>query len=213
MHSKKMGGMVTMLGIDPSTQSERDNYKLLIGSIIPRPIAFVTTLSAEGVLNAAPFSYFTIVTANPPMVAVSVQRKQGVRKDTSRNAVDTGAFVVHISDETYIDQINQTAAALPPEESEVALAGLTPVASSHIAVPGIAEASIRMEVVLEQAIPLGGTPDAPAADLLIGRVVFFHIDESLYEEGHIDPQKLKPVSRLAGSSYAKLGELFAIDRP
>lgn len=202
-----------MLGIDPATQSERDNYKLLIGSIIPRPIAFVTTLSAEGVLNAAPFSYFTIVTADPPMVAVSVQRKQGVRKDTARNAVDTGAFVVHISDESYIDQINQTAAALPPEESEVALAGLTPVASRQIAVPGIVEASIRMEVVLEQAIPLGGTEEAPAADLLIGRVVFYHIDESLYENGHIDPKQLKPVSRLAGSSYAKLGELFAIDRP
>ncbi len=204
---------MTMIGIDPSAQSERENYKLLIGSIIPRPIAFVSTLSAEGVLNAAPFSYFTIVTADPPMVAVSVQRKQGVRKDTSRNAVDTGAFVVHIADESYIDQINQSAAALPPEESEVALAGLTPIASRQIAVPGIAEASIRMECVLEQAIPLGGTPDAPAADLLIGRVVYFHIDDNLVDNGRIDPQKVKPVSRLAGHSYAKLGELFEIERP
>ncbi|CAN7756736.1 flavin reductase family protein [Paenibacillus sp. LjRoot153] len=202
-----------MIGIDPFAQSERENYKLLIGSIIPRPIAFVSTLSAEGVLNAAPFSYFTIVTADPPMVAVSVQRKQGVRKDTSRNAVDTGAFVVHIADESYIDQINQSAAALPPEESEVALAGLTPIASRQIAVPGIAEASIRMECVLEQAIPLGGTPDAPAADLLIGRVVYFHIDDNLVDNGRIDPQKVKPVSRLAGHSYAKLGELFEIERP
>ncbi|NQX63451.1 flavin reductase family protein [Paenibacillus qinlingensis] len=202
-----------MLGIDPSAQSERENYKLLIGSIIPRPIAFVSTLSTEGVLNAAPFSYFTIVTADPPMVAVSVQRKQGVRKDTSRNAVDTGAFVVHIADESYIDQINQSAAALPPEESEVTLAGLTPVMSSQIGVPGIAEASIRMECVLEQAIPLGGTSDAPAADLLIGRVVYFHIDDSLVDNGRIDPQKVKPVSRLAGHSYAKLGELFEIERP
>ncbi|NQX67799.1 flavin reductase family protein [Paenibacillus alba] len=202
-----------MLAIDPSSQSERENYKLLIGSIIPRPIAFVTSFSAEGVLNAAPYSYFTIVTANPPMVAISVQRKQGVRKDTSRNAIDTGAFVVHISDETYIEQINQAAAALPPEESEVALAGLTPVESVKIAVPGIAEASIRMECLLEQAIPLGGTDGTPAADLLIGRVVHFHIAESLYENGHIDAQALKPVSRLAGNSYAKLGEQFAIDRP
>lgn len=202
-----------MLSINPSTQSERDNYKLLIGSIIPRPIAFVTTLSTGGVLNAAPFSYFTIVTADPPMVAISVQRKQGVRKDTSRNAIDTGAFVVHIAGESYIDQINQSAAALPPEESEVTLTGLTPVASHLIAVPGIAEASIRMECVLEQAIPLGGTADSPAADLLIGRVVYFHIDENLVDNGHIDPNKLNPVSRLAGSSYAKLGEIFAIDRP
>lgn len=187
-----------MISIDPSSQSERENYKLLIGSIIPRPIAFVTSLSSEGVLNAAPYSYFTIVTANPPMVAISVQRKQGVRKDTSRNAIDTGAFVVHISDESYIDQINQTAAALASDESEVALARLTPVASDKIVVPGIAEASIRMECVLEQVITLGGTDVAPAADLIIGRVVQFHIAESLYENGHIDPNALKPVSQSAG---------------
>ncbi|NOV02652.1 flavin reductase family protein [Paenibacillus planticolens] len=202
-----------MIAIDPSNQTERENYKLLIGSIIPRPIAFVTSLSAEGVLNAAPFSYFTIVTADPPMVAVSVQRKQGKRKDTSRNAMDRGEFVVHISDESYISQINQAAAALPPDESEVALSGLTPVESTKIAVPGIAEASIRMECVLEQAIPLGGTEGAPSADLLIGRVVHFHIADALYENGHIDAQKLKPVSRLAGNSYAKLGEQFEIERP
>lgn len=202
-----------MISIDPSNQSERENYKLMIGSIIPRPIAFVTSLTEEGVLNAAPYSYFTIVTANPPMVAISVQRKQGVRKDTSRNAIATGAFVVHISDESYIEQINQTAAMLPPDESEVALTGLTPIPSEKIAVPGIAEASIRMECVLEQVIPLGGTEDAPAADLIIGRVVQFHIAESLYENGHIDPRGLKPVSRLAGNSYARLGEQFSMDRP
>ncbi|MBD0382183.1 flavin reductase family protein [Paenibacillus sedimenti] len=203
-----------MISIDPTSQSERENYKFLIGSIIPRPIAFVTTLSKEGVLNAAPYSYFTIVTANPPMVAISVQRKQGERKDTSRNAIETGAFVVHISDESYINEINQTAANLPPGESEVSLAGLTPVTSDKIAVPGIAEASIRMECVLDQAIPLGGTEGSPAADLLIGRVVQFHIAEALYDSGgHIDAVGLKPVSRLAGNSYAKLGEIFAIDRP
>jgi flavin reductase (DIM6/NTAB) family NADH-FMN oxidoreductase RutF len=202
-----------VISIDPNAQSERENYKLLIGSIIPRPIAFVTTLSQEGILNAAPYSYFTIVTANPPMIAISVQRKQGKRKDTSRNALDTGAFVVHISDESYIHEINQTAANLPPDESEVTLVGLTPVASEKIAVPGIAEASVRMECVLEQAIPLGGTEGAPAADLIIGRVVQFHLADALYEHGHIDPVELGPVSRLAGSSYARLGEIFTIDRP
>jgi flavin reductase (DIM6/NTAB) family NADH-FMN oxidoreductase RutF len=118
-----------MIAIDPTDQSERDNYKLLIGSIIPRPIAFVTTLSNTGVLNAAPFSYFNIATANPPMISISVQRKNGERKDTSRNAIETGAFVVHISDESYIRQINETAANLPPEESEITLTELTPTAS------------------------------------------------------------------------------------
>jgi flavin reductase (DIM6/NTAB) family NADH-FMN oxidoreductase RutF len=116
-----------MIAIDPTGQSERDNYKLLTGSIIPRPIAFVTTLSNTGVLNAAPYSYFNIVTANPPMISISVQRKNGERKDTSRNAVETGAFVVQ--DESYIRQINETAANLPPEESEITLTELTPTAS------------------------------------------------------------------------------------
>ncbi|WP_424767649.1 flavin reductase family protein [Paenibacillus sp. sgz302251] len=203
-----------MISIDPEDQSVQDNYKLLIGSIVPRPIAFVSTLSSEGVLNAAPFSFFNIVTANPPMVAVSVQRKQGgALKDTSRNAIATGEFVVHIADEAYIEAINVTAASLPPDESEVALAGLTAAPSEKVSVPGIAEARIRMECVLEQALPLGGTEQSPACDLLIGRVVRFHVEESLYENGRIHAEALKPVSRLAGSDYAKLGEQFSIERP
>ncbi|ALS23919.1 MULTISPECIES: flavin reductase family protein [Paenibacillus] len=202
-----------MISIDPLSQSDRDNYKLMIGSIIPRPVAFVTTLSKKGVLNAAPFSYFNIVTSNPPMVSVSVQRNQGLLKDTARNAQDTGAFVVHISDESYIEKINQTAASLGPEESEVQLAGLSPVPSEKIAVPGVAEAKIRMECVLERSIPLGGSEERPACDLLIGRVVFFHIADELVRNGQIDPEGLKPVSRLAGSSYSKLGDIFSLERP
>ncbi|AJS60547.1 flavin reductase family protein [Paenibacillus sp. IHBB 10380] len=202
-----------MIMIDPLDQSERDNYKLLIGSIVPRPIAFVTTLSSTGILNAAPFSYFNIVTADPPMVSISVNRKMGQSKDTARNAMATGEFVVHISDESFIAQINQTAASLPPDESEVVLAGLTPTKSNKVSVPGIAEANIRMECLLEHVIPLGGTEESPATDLLIGRVICFHIAESLYHNGYIDPEGLKPVSRLAGHSYAKLGEIFTIERP
>lgn len=202
-----------MIAIDPTSQSERENYKLLIGSIIPRPIAFVTTLTPDGVMNAAPYSYFNIVAANPPLISISVQRKNGELKDTSRNAIDTGAFVVHISDESYVEQINQTAANLPPDESEVTMAGLTPISSDKIVVPGIAEAKIRMECVLEKAIPLGGTEGSPACDLLIGRVVRFHMDEAVYKNGNIDSEALKPVSRLAGNSYSKLGEIFSIDRP
>ncbi|MGF7049524.1 flavin reductase (DIM6/NTAB) family NADH-FMN oxidoreductase RutF [Paenibacillus sp. DS2015] len=202
-----------LITIDPLDQSERDNYKLLIGSIIPRPVAFVTTQTCSGVLNGAPFSYFNIVTADPPMVSISVGRKKGQRKDTARNALETGEFVVHISDESFIEQINETAASLPSDESEVLLAGLTPTPSTKISVPGIAEANIRMECHLEHIIPLGGTTESPATDLLIGRVVCFHIAESLYHNGYIDPEGLKPVSRLAGNSYAKLGEIFTIERP
>lgn len=202
-----------MRSIDPDRQSERDNYKLLTGTVIPRPIALVTTLSAGGTLNAAPFSYFNIVTADPPMISVSVQRKQGRSKDTARNALERGAFVVHIADEAYIAQVNATAAALPPEESEAALAGLTPVASECIQVPGVAEAKVRMECLLERSLPLGGTVDAPAADLLIGRVVRFHIAEAIYEDGRIDAAGLGAVSRLAGQNYARIGGVFALERP
>lgn len=202
-----------MIGLDPADLSERDSYKLLIGSVIPRPIAFVTTLSKSGVLNAAPYSYFNIVTANPPMVSISAQRRNGERKDTARNAIETGQFVVHVADESYIGKINETAAGVPPEQSEVELAGLTPVPSAKVAVPGVAEAKIRLECVLEQAIPLGGDKATRACDLLIGRVVYFHLDEAVYKAGHIDPEALKAVSRLAGSSYSKLGDLFSIDRP
>ncbi|MBW4839234.1 MAG: flavin reductase family protein [Paenibacillaceae bacterium] len=202
-----------MISINPEQQTERDNYKLLVGSIIPRPVALVTTMSPEGVLNAAPFSYFNIVTADPPMVSVAVQRNDGVPKDTARNAASAEAFVVHIADEAYIRELNQTAAPLPPEESEVQAAGLTPIASEVIAVPGIAEAKICMECVLERSIPLGGTEQSPSVDLLIGRVVRFHIDEALYESGRIDPHGLQPISRLAGNSYARLGDIFELERP
>jgi flavin reductase (DIM6/NTAB) family NADH-FMN oxidoreductase RutF len=202
-----------MISIDPTTQSDRENYKLLIGSIVPRPIALVTTLSKEGVLNAAPFSYFSIVSSQPPLLLVSVQRKQGVMKDTSRNATETGAYVIHIVDESIIDKVNETAANLPPDESEVTRAGFTPIASEAIVVPGLKEAKIRMECLLEQAIPIGGIDEQIACDLLIGRVVRFHIADEIYENGNINPDKLAPVSRMAGSYYARLGSLFSIERP
>jgi len=202
-----------MVSIDPRKQSERDNYKLLTGSIVPRPVAWVTTLAGNGKVNAAPFSYFNIVTADPPMISVSVQRKEGIPKDTARNAVRESEFVVHIGDELSVGKLNVTAASLPPDESELELAGLTAVPSDGVRVPGIAEAKIRMECVLEQALPLGGKPGSPAADLLIGRVVRFHIDDGLLDQGRILAEALKPVSRLAGSHYAKLGETFSLERP
>ncbi|RFU70596.1 flavin reductase family protein [Peribacillus saganii] len=201
-----------MLSIDPSTNTERENYKFLIGSIIPRPIAFVTSLSEEGVLNGAPFSYFNIVSSNPPMISLSVQRKNGTMKDTAKNILDTKEFVVHIVDEQNVEKINETAASLPPDQSEVEQANLKPVESVKVSVPGVKEAKIRMECTLEHAIQLGGT-DSPGCDLLIGKVVHFHIDDDIYENGRIDPNGIAAVSRLAGQNYAKIGDIFAIERP
>jgi len=200
-----------LISIDPTTNSERENYKLLIGSIIPRPIAFVTTQSEEGVVNGAPFSYFNIVSSNPPMVSLAIQRPSGGLKDTARNIYNNDQFVVHIVDEENVAKINKTAASLPATDSEIDLANLTLVQSDKISVPGVKEAKVRVECRLVQAIPLGG--DGPGSDLFIGEVVQFHIDEEIYEDGRIDPRGLNAVSRLAGSSYAAVGEIFSIDRP
>jgi flavin reductase (DIM6/NTAB) family NADH-FMN oxidoreductase RutF len=197
-----------LLSIDPSNNTERENYKLLIGSIIPRPIAFVTTVSKAGVLNGAPFSYFNIVSANPPMVSVAIQRSGNKQKDTARNILETKEFVIHIVDEDHVYKINETAASLPPDQSEIYLANLSPVPSTEISVPGVKEAKVRMECILEQALEVGGT-----TDLIIGRIVQFHIEESIYDQGKIDPSGLAAVSRLAGNDYAKIGEIFTIKRP
>lgn len=202
-----------MKSIDPKQLSAKENYKFLTGSIIPRPVAFVTTKTKEGIVNAAPFSYFNVVSSTPPLISISVQRVNGEPKDTARNAMEAGEFVVHISDETYVEAINKTAASLPPDESEVELAHLTPVDSTKIGVPGLKEASIRFECVLERSIPLGGSEESPACDLLIGEIVQYHINEDLYEDGRIDAAGLKPVSRLAGNNYSKLGEIFTLERP
>jgi flavin reductase (DIM6/NTAB) family NADH-FMN oxidoreductase RutF len=204
--------MIHMLSIDPVSLPERENYKFLIGSIIPRPIAFVTTISKDGVVNGAPFSYFNIVSANPPMISLSIQRAQGRQKDTARNILESKEFVVHIVDEDNVEKVNQTAASLPPEQSEIETAGFTAEASEKIAVPGVKEAKIRMECVLEHALELGGT-DSPGTDFIIGKAVQFHIEEHLYEKGRIDQKELAAVSRLAGNDYGKIGEVFTIERP
>lgn len=201
-----------MQSIDPLYLTERENYKLLIGSIIPRPIAFVTTLSHDAVLNGAPFSYFNIVSSDPPLISLSIQRSGGKAKDTARNMKTRGEFVVHIVDEDNVHQVNMTAAKLPPDQSEVQLAGLTPVDSVKVTVPGIAEAKIRMECVVEHALEFGGH-GKNGCDFIIGRVMQFHIQDHIYENGRIDPVGLKAVSRLAGHHYAKIGDIFEIERP
>lgn len=200
-----------MISIDPQQNKERDNYKLLVGSIIPRPIAFVTTQSEAGVVNGAPFSYFNIVSSNPPMVSLSIQRPTGELKDTARNIYANGEFVVHIVDRDNVGKINETAASLPPTESEVEMAGLTQVRSLVVSVPGVRESKIRMECRLVESVALGG--EGAGSDLFIGQIVQFHVDEEIYENGRIDPRGLDAVSRLAGANYAAIGEIFSLERP
>lgn len=202
-----------MLSIDPKHNSERDNYKLLIGSIVPRPIAFVTSKSKDNIINGAPFSYFNIVTANPPMISISVQRQGLMQKDTARNIIQQKEFVVHIVDEDNVGQINETAASLPANESEIEKAQLTLRPSETISVPGVKEAKVRFECMLEKGLELGGGEGHASTDLIIGKITRIHIDEKVYDEGKIIYEELNAVSRLAGNDYAKIGDVFAMERP
>ncbi len=131
------------------------------------------------------------------MISVAIQRNGGKQKDTARNILDSKEFVVHIVDQENVEKINETAASLPPNQSEIELAKLTPVKSTKITIPGKEEAKVRFECTLEHSVELGGN-DSPGCDLIIGRVVQFHIDDSIYENGRINPDALGAVSRLAG---------------
>lgn len=201
-----------MLTFDPVNNTERENYKLLTGSIIPRPIAFVTSTAKGGTINGAPFSYFNIVSSNPPMISLAIQRKNGEAKDTARNIIENKSFVVHIVDEQNVTKINETAASLAPDQSEIKQAGLTLIESEKVAVPGIKEAKVRFECTLENNIELAGESGV-GTDLIIGKVVQYHIDDALYEDGRINNDRLQAVSRLAGWNYAKIGDVFSMERP
>jgi len=178
-------------------------YRLLTGIVVPRPIAWVCTRSPEGVLNVAPFSAFTFVSNQPPMLGINVGRKAGVRKDTGRNIHATGEYSVHICDEGLLDALHESAVEHPPEVSEVDLLGLHTAASDCISVPRLTEPPIAMECRLHQAIAFGDT----GSEFMVGEVLAFHIRDGLLRDGKIDTLELNPICRLAGPNYATLGRI------
>lgn len=198
--------------LDPKDLTQRENYKLLIGSIIPRPVAVVSTQSADGIVNIAPFSFFNIVSSEPVILSLAIQRKEGELKDTARNLLATKEAVVHILDQTNVQEANKTAALLPADQSELTVSGFTTTISKMIAVPGLNEASVRLETILHQHVPIKKDQQI-TADLLLLEVVGYQIAEDVYQDGKIDPRALQAVSRLAGNSYATIGEIFDIKRP
>ncbi|AJY74332.1 flavin reductase family protein [Paenibacillus beijingensis] len=205
-----------MISFDSDSISANENYKLLSGLVVPRPIAFVTTLSSvNGVVNAAPFSFFNVVCTEPPLLSISVARSGGDHKDTARNLLHNGEGVVHIVDENTAFDMNQTAARLRADQSELELTRLTTAASKRVNVPGIAEAPVRLEVTLHRHLTIENDRGEIVNDFFLLRVVHYEIDERVYDvdQGYIVLDKLKPVSRLAGNDYAKLGERFVLERP
>lgn len=201
-----------MKKIKAETLSDMQNYKLLSGSIIPRPIAFVTTQNLKGDINAAPFSFFSVVNHTPPMIAIAVQRTKGNRKDTSINIEQSGEFVVHIPDEAIVNDVNETAAPLEYGVNELKRTSLSMIDSDLIKVPAIKEAKVRFECKLHQIVQLGNKDNG--SDLIIGEIVVYHIDEEVYfEDSKIDANQLNPVARLAGNDYSLLGQTFTVNRP
>jgi len=199
--------------VDPKTASYQDCYKLMIGSIVPRPIAFVSTLSPDGLPNLAPFSYFTAITSSPPTICFAPGRlaDSGDKKDTLKNIEAVGEFVVNVVTEDIAGQMNETATEFPPEINEFEVSGLTTAPSQVVSVPRVAESPINMECKLYKVVPIG--PDGPGGgSLVIGEVVLFHIDDRIYEDGRIDIDGLRPLGRLAGTRYTTLGKIVTMKR-
>ncbi len=186
--------------------SPEEGYKLLVGAIVPRPIAWITTRSPSGLVNLAPFSAFTLVCPKPPMVGIGIGRRAGVLKDTARNMFESGEFVVNIADETMLVPLHQSAEEYPPEVSEVELLGLKLAPSSMIATPRLADVPVAMECRLHSDYEFGDT----RALFVVGEVVNFHFRDGLCVDGKIETERLKPICRLGGPKYARLGEIVAL---
>lgn len=205
--------MKNMLNFSPKELTAKEKKKFLIGSVIPRPIALVSTKSNTGVINIAPFSYFNIVTFNPPMLSIAVQRTEGEPKDTARNILENKEAVVQVVDTSNVEATNITSAPLEPEESELDISSFTKVDSKVIEVPGVNETKIRFETELYDSVVIYNDENIATTDVLFLKVKYYHIDENIYQDGYIDPVKLSAVSRLAGSDYAEIGKMFSLERP
>ncbi|MBF2554612.1 flavin reductase family protein [Listeria marthii] len=196
--------------------SQKDNYKFLTGSIIPRPIAFVTTLAEDGVtVNAAPFSFFNVVSSSPAIVSIAVQRADGEQKDTARNAAFTKELNIHIVSEEFVEEMNKTAARLARDVSEIDKTNLHLEPVQDMKTPKISEAKIVLTAKLEQIIPIKNGAGEVVSDLILARIVTYDFADDVFDPEHqyLLPEKLAPIARLAGNDYTKLGEIFRIERP
>lgn len=191
-----------------NTMNEKDKYRLLTNCIVPRPIAWVTTMSADGIFNAAPFSFFTGVSVEPPIVLFAVERRFGEKKDTLVNVEETKEFVINIVTESNVDAMNETSKDFKPEEDELKLAGLTPIESKLVKVPSIKESPIHMECRLHDIIEIGSSPHS----LVMGEVVAVTVDDDVISDGRIQMSALHAVGRMGGKWYNKTNELFELQR-
>ncbi len=189
--------------IDPKTASPTDVYKVLIGSIVPRPIAFVSTVSVEGVRNVAPFSFFTVASADPPVVCFTPTGQ----KDTLVNIRATKQFVVNIVSEDFAEKMNTASGSYAPDVDEFVVSGLTAIESSVVVPPRVAESRVQMECELFQILEIG------SGALVLGEIVLLHVDDQIIDHFRIDPDQLRAIGRMGGNTYARTTDRFDLARP
>ena len=197
---------------DPAALPPNAMYKLLISSVVPRPIAWVSSVDRAGVRNLAPFSYFMAITDDPPTIAFSSSfRGAGPdgKKDTLRNIEDTGEFVVNVVDDDLAAQMNVTSDEYPPEVDEFEVAALAVAPGTRVGVQRVASAPITLECRLDRLVSVG------RATLVLGRIVYVHVRDGLYDAatGRLDMHRLRPVGRLAGNLYTHVHDIFEMKRP
>ena len=191
-----------------------DVYRLLVGSVVPRPIAFVSTVSAQGVLNLAPFSFFTVASANPPVVCFCPMIRGGElpHKDTLVNIEATREFVVNIVGEDLAEKMNLCAGQYPPDIDEFKLSGLTPVPSDLVKPPRVKESRVNMECKVVEILHVSSK--VLGGSLVLGEVLRFHVDDPLLNSLHeIDPDQLRAIGRMGGPMYSRTRDRFEMQRP
>ena len=198
---------------DPTEIPFQETHKLMIGSIVPRPIAFVSTRSKDGKNNVAPFSYFNGVCSKPPTIMFAPARRgwDGEEKDTLINIRDTEEFVVNIVSEPFAEKMVMCSTDFDSDVDEFIESNLTPVPSQKIAPSRVGEAKVSFECKLNQIVEIGdGT--AGSGFVVIGSIVLFHIDYDVYDNGRILLNKLQPLGRLAGNWYTRTTDILKIIR-
>ena len=197
---------------DPKNLEQSAVYKLLTGSVIPRPIGWISTIDEEGINNLAPFSYFNILGDDPPHVMFSTRRDNNSNKDTLNNVLANKQFVVNMVTENVVDAMNTTAANVSSDIDEFELANVTPISSKLIKPMRVKESPIHFECEMVHHYFLENHNQGGAC-IIIGRIVMMHFDDTvLLDDYKINMENYKPVARLAGSSYSKIGEVFSIKR-
>jgi flavin reductase (DIM6/NTAB) family NADH-FMN oxidoreductase RutF len=197
-------------GIDPATLEPSAVYKILAGCVVPRPIAFISSVSADGTANAAPFSFFNVVSHKPPLLSVSISKiyASDSPKDTLNNIVGGKDFVVNIVSNEIVDAGDVCSGFFPPHVDEIAVSGLTALPGTRVKSPRIAESPVSFECRLSTVVALPGS----VYTLVIGEIVYMHVrDDLLSPAGHIDFRALDAVGRMAGRTYARTRDTFVLD--